>query len=395
MTTVNSTQVHSWRGHWPRYGQARFDVVLTEGEIPSGVVTLTKGALSFRLGVLRADFDAVDRPHAVLVPGVGWLNLIESPISFQADNGVRLLMVLRKLAALSGEPIEYPADSEIGTHYGCVASRPGEPVRIVDALNDLARHGYCQNWRVDTDGVLRFGERAPAAVTDRATQIVKNRGLGFVTYGLDDPAQFVPGNTLEGEAIDRVDFREKDGKLEADVFVTESTSPIRDMVRRMVAHELGDRCRTYVVATCHADGRCDLIPPSDAQHLPELANVEQWLLGGITFNAPSGSLAIVERRDARDSRPIITGFKRSDGTSFPPIARQGDMTQAGGIGQMINFADLTGSPLTFLVMVNGAPEPLPPPYLVSFGMVPPTLVMASPLYGAVGSGSQLVGAKRQ
>lgn len=399
MTVLDSTQVHSWRGHWPRYGQARFDVVLAEGVAPTGTVTLAKGALSFKCGVLRSGDDAADRPHAVLVPGVGWLKLIERPLSFQADSGVRLLMVLRKLAALAGEPIELPSDAEIGSHYECVASRPGEPVRIVDALNDLARHGYCSNWRVDTDGILRFGDRASIEVTDRATAIIKNRGVGFTTYGLDDPGQFVPGNTLDGETIDRVDFRENDGKLEADVFTSEAVPQIRDMIRRMIASEIGDRCRTYVVTTCHGDGRCDLKPPADAKHLPELANVEQWIEGGTTFYAQQGDLAIVQYRDERNTRPVITAFRRKSGeaTAFPGLVRIGDYVQSGGIGQLISFASPLGVPLC-LVGTSMPAVPVPGPYLVSFGATPPTVLpipSQSPLFGAVASGSALVGAKRQ
>lgn len=393
MTTLNSTQVHSWKGHWPRYGQARFDVVLTEGEPPTGSVTLTKGSLSFKLGVLRSGLDAADRPHAVLVPGVGWLSTIDNPLSFQSDNGVRLLMVLRKLSALSGEPIELPSDSEIGSHYECIASRPGEPVRIVDALNDLVRHGYCSNWRVDTDGVLRFGERTAEEVTTRATQILKNRGVGFTTYGLDDPGQYIPGNTLDGATIDRIDFRELDGHLEADVFTSESTPQIRDLIRRIVAHEIGDRCRTYIVTTCHADGRCDLTPPADAKHLPELANVEQWIMGGATFRAKQGDEAIVEFRDERKTRPIITGFRRMSGTAFPDMARVGDLTQAGGIGTRIQFSQAPSGVPLFLVSAAGTP--MSPPYWVSFGDVPPTALAASPLFGCVTSGTTLLGAKRQ
>jgi hypothetical protein len=402
VTTLNGIQVHSWSMHWPRYGSARVDVVLTEGDPPTGSVTLACSGLSVKLGVVpgRSGLDAADRPHAVLVAGVGWQKQITNPLSYQSDSGIKLLMVLRKLAGLAGEPIEYPSDAEIGKHYECVASRPGEPVRIVDALNDLVRHGYCSNWRVDIDGILRFGERTGSEVTNRATQILVNRGVGFVTYGIDDPAQLIPGNTLDGQVIDRLDLREKDGHLEADVFFSGTSTPnIRDMVRRMVAHELGDRCRTYIVAACHSDGRCDLTPPQDARHLPEMKNVEQWITGGVTFFAQSGDEAIVQFRDERKTRPVITAFKRKNGeaTAFPGLARIGDNVQSGGIGQLISFASLVGAPLC-LVGTSMPAVPVPGPYLVSFGAEPPTLLpipSASPLFGAIASGSSLVGAKRQ
>ncbi len=399
MTTLNGTQVKKWSMHMPKFGSARADLILAEGEAPTGKVAIVCGTLELHGEVLRSWLDAADRPHAVVVTGLGWQKLVERPLSFQSDGGVRLRSILEKLAAHASEPIEQPTDSTIGNWYELIASRPGEPVRWADALNDLTRHGYCPEWRVDPDGVTRFGTRTPQAVDMRATLMSRHGGTGYETYGIDDPAQFLPGNTIEGAPIERLDLREVEGKLEVDVYSATAAPQIRDMVRQILAVELGNRCRTYVVSACHADGRCDLAPPTDAQHLPELRNVEQWITGGATFVAAKGDEAIVEIRDMKGTRPVITGFRRlsgSDPTSYPPVARQGDLTQAGGILQMVNFSSAVGTPLV-LCTPTTPPVPVPGPYLVSFaafpGPVPPTLVSSGPLYGTISSGSHLLGAK--
>jgi hypothetical protein len=402
MTTLGIVQVQKWSLHWPKFGSWRADVLLAEGTEPTGKVTITCGTLELHGEVMRAWLDAADKPHAIVVGGLGWQSLILAPLSYQSDGGVQLRTVLRALSAAAGEPVELPRDLTIGEYYECVASRPGEPVRVADALDALVRDGYCPNWRIDPDGVTRFGAREPSTVSARATLMSKSASLGIATYGLDDPAQFAPGSSVEGEAIERLDLRESDGKLEIDVFSSESKSTpnIREMVRRMVAAELDDRKRTYVVVACHSDGRCDLTPPPDAPHLPELKNVQQWLIGGATFNAAAGDLAVVERREGRGSRPIITGFERvsgSDPTAFPGAASQGMLVSSGGILQAINFSDLAGA--TPLMLVTAGLTPIPGPYLVSFGIapgpVPPTLLSSGPLFGAIYDGSRLVGIKTQ
>lgn len=166
----------------------------------------------------------------------------------------------------------------------------------------------------------------------------------------------------------------------------------------MVAHELDDQIRTYHVVSCGSDGRCNLAPPPDAPHLPEIQNCEQWIMGGATFVAHAGDEALVVKRDKRGTRPVIIGFRRKSGSGtsgFPQSARVGDFVQSGGIKQACNFSNALGLPV--VMMDPTGSSPMPGPYLVSFGAlpgpVPPTLVSAGPLYGTVASGSNLLGVK--
>src|SRR5262249_10256066 len=154
----------------------------------------------------------------IIVWGLGWKALVTAPISFQSDAGVRLSTVLDAVARGAGMAIEQPTDATIGDYYEIVASRPGEPVRWMDVLADLVRAGHVAPWRVDPDGVTRFGARQAAKVTARATVVRRDASDGSITIGLDAPAQFLPGNTLDdGTTIARVKIRETAGKLEADV----------------------------------------------------------------------------------------------------------------------------------------------------------------------------------
>lgn len=313
MSTLGGVPMQSHSLHYPSGGSWRVDAVLTEGKPPNGAVDYVVGGLTLKGKIKHSGLDAADRPHAVVVGGLGWHSSVTRPLSLQSDSGVRLSSVLKLLAAAASEPYEAPPDVTIGDYYELVASRPGEPVSYADALGDLARSGLCPVWRVDPDGVTRFGARAAVAVTARATVIRQDTGLGVVTYGLDDPAQFLPGNTIDGAPIQRLDLSESRGKLTADVYAKDGVPSLRELVRQMVASEISDRVRTYIVAAASSDGRCDLVPPDDAPHLPEMKNVQQWCLGAGMVRAKAGDQVVVIFRDARKSRPVIVGFELGAG----------------------------------------------------------------------------------
>lgn len=88
------------------------------------------------------------------------------------------------------------------------------------------------------------------------------------------------------------------------------TPSIRTSILRMVAEHFPALVygypRTYVVAAVLADGRLDLVPPPDAQHLPELEAVEQWGLGVVTPSV--GSSVCVMFRDADPSRRAVVSW---------------------------------------------------------------------------------------
>jgi hypothetical protein len=69
--------------------------------------------------------------------------------------------------------------------------------------------------------------------------------------------------------------------------------------------------RTYIVAAVHADGRMDLDPPPDAQHLMPLKNAEQWSV--LTMVPALGSEVVVWFRDANPGRYIVMGAKGGAG----------------------------------------------------------------------------------
>jgi hypothetical protein len=326
MTTLGTSNALSLTLSIPKTGDWRADVLLDNSPLPTGKTTLTVGDLSLACSVLRSDFDAAGKPHAVVVGAIGWQNLVTKPLSFNSSAGVRLSSVLSAISQGSGQTIVQPTDRTIGDHYELGASRPGEPVRWVDALNDLVRAGYLPLWRVDPDGVTRFTPRTSAAVSVRATLMRHDSSIGLFVYGLDAPAQFLPGNTVEGTPIGKLVLREHRGKLEADVYsddLTKSAPPIRELLRRLLPDSPEHRAQTYVVNSVNTDGTLNVVPTADAQHLPEINNVEQWTVGGIQYHPLPGTEVAIIYRGKNKTRPIAFAFPL-DVNPFSGVARLGD-----------------------------------------------------------------------
>ncbi|MEQ9321676.1 MAG: hypothetical protein RIF41_21090 [Polyangiaceae bacterium] len=198
-----------------RYGSWRADAVLTAGEPPTGQVTLEVSGLELLGTVLASGLDSPDRPRAVVVGAPGWERELAAPLSYQSAAGVRLATVLTDLASRSGEPIEQPADVPLGRHFATPGSSRRRRILLRDVLTALATMGHVAPWRVDPDGVTRFGDRAAEEVSARATELSRDAGLGRRTLGIDEPAAFLPGALFEGEVIKRLEVHERQDKTEA------------------------------------------------------------------------------------------------------------------------------------------------------------------------------------
>lgn len=311
-STLGTSTVHSLELRYPPFGDWRADLVLEAGEAPAvgSRTVLTVGDLVLQCTVLRSGLDAPDRPHVVVSGAPGWARLIARPLSYQSDAGVRLSTVLQDLSEAAGQEVEQPTDGPVGEHYEVIAARDGDPARYRDALDELAEEGLLEPWRVDPDGVTRFGARAGTEVTARATVLRKGAGVGRAVYGIDAPLAFLPGNTISGVPISFLVVTETNGRLEAEIYTEPpSAAPsIKASVQRMVWRYLQDFVRTYVVAEVLNDGRVHLFPPADSPHLPEMKFVPVWTIGGIRTVPPAGSEVLVVFRDRRRTRPVVIAF---------------------------------------------------------------------------------------
>lgn len=364
MSTLGSATCARALLFYPFSGGWRADGVLDGGAVPTPGPgqTLTIGDLPVVGTVIRPALDAPDKPHFVMLGGAGWDTPMPSAPTYQQDAGVRLSTVLTDLATLTrstptdpttGETFELlTPDIAIGTAYAAPMPRAGQVLRVRDALAALVRAGYVQPWRVDPDGVTRFGPRSgvlvPAAT--RQTLIQRDAGVGVALLGVDAPSAFLPGNTcsaLDGATIRRLVVTETAGKLEAEVWGSTGASSapsVRNAVRRMVREDFPEMIygfpRTYIVTAVRGDGRLDLAPPADAPELPVLPAVDQWL-DGIQLTPNVGDQVVVSFRDANPTRPMVTSDMPL--RSSTPAAVKIDATGTVSVGTSATDVNL-GSP---------------------------------------------------
>jgi hypothetical protein len=305
-------------------GTWRAEAWCDEGLAAIGPATLSVADLSFKGTTKRGGTDAPDAPHVIHIGGIGWDRPVEksttsvdgvtitsttAAISYQLDAGVRLSTVLRDLSLRAGEPIALPSrDRTIGKHWVCVASKPSDPLYLRDALAALYTAGYVQPWRVDLDGVTRFGERTGGAVNVAGVNVIRrDSGAGYAVIGADAFTSVLPGATFEGATIYRLVITERPGNLQAEIWSRspDPFTPIRRKVGEWYPQLVYGHARTYMVGAVNDDGRLDLDPPADAPHLPPLARVEVWGLGGAKVKPAIGSLAAVCFRDANPARPYV------------------------------------------------------------------------------------------
>lgn len=209
MSTLAGLAVEQLELAIPSKGSWRAEAILSASSAPTGKVALVVGDLELAGTAERGGLDFADHPHLVVTGAPGWERVLEQPLSYQSDAGVRLRTVLQDLASLADEPIEQPVDANIGPHFVAVAG-----VSLRDVLAELRLRGHLEAWRVDADGVTRFGARAGADATEKGRVLKRNAALGTRRVGPESVAAFMPGNLIEGETIDRLVVRERSGRLE-------------------------------------------------------------------------------------------------------------------------------------------------------------------------------------
>lgn len=222
MSTLGASRVATVDLDVPMFTGWYADVVLETGALPAvgSRLTLTVADLPLLGTVLRSGFDLVDQPHAVVVGGAGW-DLPLDGRAYQSDAGVRLATVLRDLAKDTRETYAaLPADRSIGRNcirQGSTAAAP-QPGRAM--LLTLWRHGLLPPWWVRGDGLTVFGPRPTGAATGRADITKRDSSVSLKMVGVDSPAGFLPGLTIEGATIRRLVVKESAGSLMANVWTT-------------------------------------------------------------------------------------------------------------------------------------------------------------------------------
>jgi hypothetical protein len=193
---------------------------LESGAPPApGAATVTIGDLVMPGSILpdRGGTDSPDQPAVVVAAGYGWRTVLPRG-DFASPTGVRLTTVLAALAAVCGEPYTVPPELKLPSAYGWAAGTRGRQV-----LAELVARGALPWWRVDPATGRTTFTPWPALGAADAHGVILDRDLvtGRRMVALSTSVRaWLPGATVQGVGIARVDITEHDGETRAVVWET-------------------------------------------------------------------------------------------------------------------------------------------------------------------------------
>jgi hypothetical protein len=232
--------------------------------------------------------------------------------------------VIGDAARESGETVEGAPPTRSGPVF---TRAQAEASRV---LNEIAPRA----WRVDFDGVTRFGKRATTSYTGSAVLTGRDLARGVYTFAAEDVAGFLPGVTIEGSSpATDVEYELIGDKLTVRVWAGGLASRALNAIERIVLGLFPDiRYRgafEYRVVTQSGE-RLNLQPVRSATGMPDLQGVAvRPGMAGLKCTALLGSLVVVQFLDADPSRPAVTSFDAPDAPGWMPI-----MLELGGPGAL-------------------------------------------------------------
>jgi hypothetical protein len=206
---------------WPAYGQWEAEVSTLTGVVPHGLVTIKIADVSF-VGTVLPGRSGVDGPEAwrgIVRAGAGWNTKLTELNASYGGGPVKLSTVLAHVAEACGETIVQPTDVIIGSSFSRPVSLPMLPFRGRDLLALLRDRGITGPWRVDLDGVTRWGVRPAPTVPEKSyTRLPSDLSAGYRKVSVTSLRGIVPGAILDGAKIGRLVITEDAGALTCETY---------------------------------------------------------------------------------------------------------------------------------------------------------------------------------
>jgi hypothetical protein len=234
-----------------------------------------------------------------------------------------------------------------------------------------------RSWRVDADGVTRFGVPPVGVLESSVARGRVDRAAGLVELMADAIAGLVPGVVVEGIAATDVVHTIEAGKLRTAIFGSRSGTTKRLAAHAAIVEALFPALRyagpwEYRVVFQHGE-RLDLQPVRASLGMPELVSCAvRPGVAGCRADVRLGSLVHVEFLNQDVARPCVVAFDDADAAGFDPLALSlgagCDIVTVGAgtetpppsnpIGRVIRYGDTIA---------------LPPPISADYVLVPGTI----------------------
>jgi hypothetical protein len=364
----------------------------------SGRVTITIGSLTLS-GTVDPDASgtfAAQRKCRIVAGAGGWGSDVRAK-GYHNDARIKAKTIAEDAAREVGESIGtfVPTAERVGVDY---ARQVGPASRVLEDVVGGAP------WWVDYAGVTHVGPRASAILDVESYDVLAyDPHDRVVTLAAEDPSTIQVGSVISKnldapQTVRELELSVTAGDLRIVAWCggTEAGAGhlaglFRSIIERSTDGQLWGMYRYRVLRM--AGDRVELQAVRKVAGLPDLIPVSMWPgVAGAHAELSPGAEVLVEFIEGDRTQPIVTHFAGKDGVGHVPVAlvlcggtqaaaRQGDLVQCGGVGTVVTLVPVSG----------GGPNVLTgTPHLISFSSVPPTPVLAAPLYGAISTGSPKV-----
>lgn len=310
--TVNGLAVSQARVQVPAYGVPWADVDLVEDATLSGAVSLQFADVSIACTVVSGGPANGRAGYRLAVGGGGWGKEVAAQ-GYADDLGIKISSVVGDAAALVGERVEGFPTTRLGPHF----ARATLPASWV--LHDVAP----KNWRVDFDGVTRFGLRADSTYSGDGVRVLEDRKVGVIDLATESVAGLVPGVSVDGKpgasdveyCLDakRLTVRvyygpRRNRRIEALAKIFDALDPRRRYrcpYEYRVVSQSGERLNLQIVRT--------------ASGLSDLARVPvRPGMAGLRATVKLGELVLVDFIEGDPSRPCVRSHDAPDAPGWEP-----------------------------------------------------------------------------
>lgn len=301
-------QIADWGRWW-------CDVDLAEPAVLAGAAAVVLADIAGSGTIVSGG--AVDGKAAYRVVGGkgGWGKRIKAK-GYVNDAGVKVSGVVQDAAREVGETVDGLPATKLAAHY----TRDEAPASKV--LQNI----FPQGWRVDLDGVTRFGKLPIANYTGDGTRTKIVPDGRIIEIATESIAQLLPGVTIDGglPATD-VEYLLDASRLTVRVYSGLAGARFATAYKRIFDALFPDlKWRgTYEFRVVEqVSNRFELQPVRSASGMPELSLVPARGSAGVRATVQPGELVLVSFVDGDPSRPVIIAHDEIDGPGWMPLFLQ-------------------------------------------------------------------------
>lgn len=329
VTTVNGSLVKHGSIFVPVSGAGRIVLNVEADKQPTGLLSVRVGERSIVATVdERKSGEFVNSSFVVATFGAGGWHKSIPRKDYKNDFGVLRRTVIEQAAADCGETLESTDVTPIGGDY----VRTEGPA--ADALAQLAT-----SWRVDFDGITRYGERTPYA-PEKLEVLTFDPVTREIVCACEDELAVRPGAVITDPRFGSLVAGDVRIFLDANgsrIHVSTTASPNRlaaliQMLARKPSDALAGLHRYRVRSSTEKVADLEIVEPK--RGLPALAAARMWPgLAGAQFELTQGAIVLVAFTNHDPTGPVIVAFEGPGiETTFRPETLNLDAINSVSIG---------------------------------------------------------------